>query len=152
MSHFVFQDLEGCRRSVALHTLKGPCSTYISALEGGVPFQVASCKVSRYRGMSQLHCRLSRYSGPLSCRRARTLQTDNPSLTDSMCSDFLLAESWSWRAAFCGGWSSSNPWRGVGVLTLLTQTQGSNSSYSLTIERKGEGKGGATEQKLILNG
>ena len=26
-----FQDLEGCRKRIALHPLKGPCSTYLSA-------------------------------------------------------------------------------------------------------------------------
>ena len=45
---------------------KGPVSTYLSALQGGVALQVASWKVSRYRGVSKLHCRLSRYRGPLS--------------------------------------------------------------------------------------
>ena len=55
LSHYVFQDLEGCRRRIALHPLKGRCSTNISALKGGVTLQFASWKVSRYKGVLQLH-------------------------------------------------------------------------------------------------
>ena len=53
MLHYIFQDLEGCRRRIALHNLKGPCGTYLSALKGGVALQVASCKVSRYFQLSR---------------------------------------------------------------------------------------------------
>ena len=45
---------------------KGPAAPPFSALQGSVALQVASWKVSRYRGVSQLHCRLSCCSGPLS--------------------------------------------------------------------------------------
>ena len=37
-----------------------------SALKGGVALQVACWKALRYKGVSQLHCRLSRHRGPLS--------------------------------------------------------------------------------------
>ena len=42
---------------------KGPVASKFSA--GGVALQVASWKVLWYRGMLQLHCRLSRCSGAL---------------------------------------------------------------------------------------
>ena len=43
---------------------KGPVAPPFSALEGGVALQVASWKVSRYKGgVAQRHCRLSRYNG-----------------------------------------------------------------------------------------
>ena len=45
----------------------GPVVPTFSALKGGVALEVASWKVLQYRGASQLHCRLSRYSGSLSC-------------------------------------------------------------------------------------
>ena len=45
---------------------KGPVAPTCVALRGGVALQVASWKVSRYGGVSQLHCRLSRYAWPLS--------------------------------------------------------------------------------------
>ena len=45
---------------------KGPVAPTLSAPKGGVALEVASWKVLRYRGLSQLHCRLARYSGPLS--------------------------------------------------------------------------------------
>ena len=51
-----------------LHThthLQVAVAPAISALNWGVAIQVASWKVSQYRGVSRLHCRLSRYSGPL---------------------------------------------------------------------------------------
>ena len=38
----------------------GPVAPTFSALRGGVALRVASWKVSRYRGVSQLHCRLLR--------------------------------------------------------------------------------------------
>ena len=44
-------------------TDKGPVAPTVSALKGGVALQVASWKVLRYRGVSQLHCHLSRCSG-----------------------------------------------------------------------------------------
>ena len=44
---------------------KGPVAPTVSALEGGVALQLASWKVSWYRGVSQLHCRLSCCSGAL---------------------------------------------------------------------------------------
>ena len=47
---------------------KGPVAPTFSAFEGGVALQVVAWKVSRYRGVSQLHCRLARYSGPLRSR------------------------------------------------------------------------------------
>ena len=46
--------------------------TTFSALKGGVAFQVGSWKVSRCRGVSQLHCRLSRCSGPLAAQKTDT--------------------------------------------------------------------------------
>ena len=46
---------------------KGAVEPTFSALEEGVALQVASWKASQYRGMSQLHRRLSRCSGALSC-------------------------------------------------------------------------------------
>ena len=45
---------------------KGLVTPTFSAVKGGVALQVASWKVSRYKVVSQLHCRLSRCSGPLS--------------------------------------------------------------------------------------
>ena len=34
-SHYVFQDLEGCHKKIALHPLNGPCGTYFfSSLRG----------------------------------------------------------------------------------------------------------------------
>ena len=72
LSHYVFQNFEGCLRRIALHPCKGPCSTTtFSTLKGGVALQVASWKVSRYNGVLQLHCRLPRYSGALSSKVAR---------------------------------------------------------------------------------
>ena len=50
--------------SLCTHS-KGPAATTFSGLIGGVALQVASWKVSRYRGVSQLHCRLLCYNGPL---------------------------------------------------------------------------------------
>ena len=50
---------------VALHLAKGPVAPTFSALTGGVALQVASWKVLRYKGVSQLDSRLSRYNGPL---------------------------------------------------------------------------------------
>ena len=50
---------------LALHPLK---RVPFSAFRGGVALQVASWKVSRYRGVSQLHCRLSRCSASLNGR------------------------------------------------------------------------------------
>ena len=44
---------------------KGPLTPTFSALEGGAALQVASWKASRYNGVSQLPCRLSRCSGAL---------------------------------------------------------------------------------------
>ena len=76
LSHFVFQHFEGCRRRIALHPpQKGPVAPTFSGLKRGVALQAASWKVSRYRGVSQLHCRLSRCSGALS-----------PQLSDGMSS------------------------------------------------------------------
>ena len=77
-----------CRKPVALHSVtlrfpgfggasqenratppeKGPVAPTASAFKGAVALQVASWKVSRYIGVSQLHCRLSRCSG--ACRKA----------------------------------------------------------------------------------
>ena len=44
----------------ATPTEKGPVAPTFSALKGGAALQVTSWKLSRYRGVSQLHCRLSR--------------------------------------------------------------------------------------------
>ena len=44
---------------------KGAVAPTFSALKGGLTLQAASWKVARYRGVSQLHCHLSRYNGPL---------------------------------------------------------------------------------------
>ena len=60
-----FPGFGGCSKRIALHPLKGPCSTYL------LPFQLFQ-GVSQFRlppgrcrgtGVSHLHCRLSRYSG-----------------------------------------------------------------------------------------
>ena len=51
---------------------KGPVAPAFSALSVGVALQVASWKVSWYKGVSQLHCRLSRYNGPLRSVRLMT--------------------------------------------------------------------------------
>ena len=48
---------------------KGPVAPSFSALKRDVALQVASGKVSRYRGVSQLPCRLSRCNGALSWER-----------------------------------------------------------------------------------
>ena len=42
----------------------GPTALAFSALEGGVALQVVAWKVSKYKGVSQPHWRLARYSGP----------------------------------------------------------------------------------------
>ena len=52
---------------------KSPVAPAVSALKGAVALQVASWKVSRYRGVSQLHCRLSRCSGALEIPRQERL-------------------------------------------------------------------------------
>ena len=45
---------------------KGPVAPTFSALEAGVALPVIAWKMSWYRGVSQLHCCLARYRGPLS--------------------------------------------------------------------------------------
>ena len=55
---------------------KVPVTPTFSALKGGVALQVASWKVSRYRGVSQLHCCLSCYSGALRSSNQQAQETD----------------------------------------------------------------------------
>ena len=74
LSRCVFQDFKGCRRRMA-----PPCS----ALKEGVALQVASWKVSRYRGVSQLRCRLSRSNGPLSSPSSSNSSSSSSSSSSS---------------------------------------------------------------------
>ena len=51
---------------------KGPVAPTFSALEGVSRFKLPLGTGVRYRGVSHLHCRLSRCNGPLSCSTIRT--------------------------------------------------------------------------------
>ena len=54
-----FPEFGGVARESHYSPSKGPVAPTFSALNGGVALQVASWKVSQYREVSQLHCRLS---------------------------------------------------------------------------------------------
>ena len=61
-----FPTFGGMCRRIVLHPPEKALLHLPFQLLKSVALQVASWKVSRYRGVSQLHCRLSRYNGPLS--------------------------------------------------------------------------------------
>ena len=71
------------RENRAIPPAKGPVAPAFSALEVGVALQVASWKESRYRGVSQLHCRLSRCSGALRQPQARGLSAGCVEITET---------------------------------------------------------------------
>ena len=62
---------------------KGPVAPTFSALKGGVALQVASWKVSLYKGLSQLHCR-QKPGGQL-----LFTPTDVPGRLDDACPSLL---------------------------------------------------------------
>ena len=59
---------------------KAPVAPSFAALKGGVALQVASWKVSRHKGVSQLHCRLSHCNGPLNSALRNTLLSSTNTL------------------------------------------------------------------------
>ena len=81
---------------------KGPVAPTFSALKGGVALEAASWKVWRYRVMSQLHCRLSRYSGPLGLDAAFLLTAGSSLLTMEL---FYLHLTISNSSFFTYNWS-----------------------------------------------
>ena len=66
LSHCVFHDLEGCRKRIALHPPKRPCSTNLFSSQKGVShFELPLGRCRGTRGYRSYTVRLSRCSGPL---------------------------------------------------------------------------------------
>ena len=77
LSHSFFQDLEGVAGESRYTPSKGPVAPTFSALKGGC--RTLSCLLEgvAVQGVSQLHCRLSRHSGPLSWGSSRWMLVES---------------------------------------------------------------------------
>ena len=67
------------RQNRATHPLPEGCRTSTPSTVRGVAGEAASEKASRYTGVQQLQCRLSRYTLPLGCSKMVLLCHNNAS-------------------------------------------------------------------------
>ena len=84
LSHYILQDLEGCRTRIGLHPLEGPSSTYLFPLLKGVSrFKLSPGRCGNTGGVATTLSPVAPHSGQLRLRGIRPSQI--PRVPPTLC-------------------------------------------------------------------